>query len=270
MKNKIIVSIVLFLVLTAGFSYPQENKNIFSIIGSDINESLKDGLRVYSSPLHWGTKDGFTLGGLVLVTGAAYLKDESFRAYAGKQHSDFNDKIMDGGKMYGNLIAPVVIGGGIYSAGLFSGSEEVRVTGRMVFEAVLYSGIVTTVFKSVLGRSRPYKNEGSQFFRPFTVDNGNLSMPSGHSTVAFALSSVLSNRIHNIYASIGLYTLAGITAISRVYHDEHWASDVLLGSACGYFIGDFISSRKSNTGQGGKHSVTVYPGLGTLNLNIGL
>ncbi len=94
-------------------------------------------------------------------------------------------------------------------------------------------------------------------------------MPSGHSTVAFAVSSVLANRINNTFASIGLYTLAGITALSRVYHDEHWASDVLLGSAVGYFIGDFISSKRNNN-TGGRGRITIYPGARNLNLHMGL
>lgn len=270
MLNKFAVKIFLLVFLIPAFAFPQEGKTVFQIIGSDISESVNDGLRVYSSPLHWKEKDGITLGVLALTTTAAYLKDESMRAYSVKQHSGINDKIMDAGKLYGNLVTPVVIGGSIYAAGLFAKNEDIRITGRMVFEAVLYSGIITTVSKTVLGRARPNQERGSDYFKPFTIDDGFVSMPSGHSTVAFALSSVLANRIHNVYASIGLYTIAGVTALSRIYHDQHWASDVILGSACGYFIGDFISSGNGKSGQGGKYKLNVYPGLGTLNFNLSL
>ena len=177
---------------------------------------------------------------------------------------------MDAGKLYGNLVTPVIIGGGIYSAGLFAKNEDIRITGRMVFEAVLYSGLITTISKTVLGRARPYKERGSDYFKPFNIDDGYVSMPSGHSTVAFALSSVLANRIHNVYASIGLYTIAGVTALSRIYHDQHWASDVILGSAIGYFVGDFISSGSNKNSQGVKHGLNIYPGIGTLNLRLSL
>ncbi|MDD5360883.1 MAG: phosphatase PAP2 family protein [Ignavibacteria bacterium] len=269
-KNSLI-SLIVFLVFISN-SYPQsakDGRNVFDIIGSDIKESVNDGLSVYTAPLKWNKKDGITFAAFVLTTTAVYLKDESIRANSFKQHSVINDKLADAGKLYGNLIAPVIIGGGIYSGGLIMKNEDVRITGRMIFESVLYSGIVTTFFKSLLGRARPYKDKGSQFYQTFSFNTDYTSMPSGHSTVAFALSSVLANRIHNVYASIGLYTIAGITALSRIYHDEHWASDVMLGSAIGYFIGDFISSKKVNSSEG-KNRISIYPGPGSLNLNIGL
>jgi hypothetical protein len=59
----------------------------------------------------------------------------------------------------------------------------------------------------------------------------------GHSAVAFAVSSILAGRIKNTYASIGLYSLAALTARSRVYHDEDWLSDTFLGGAIGTVVG---------------------------------
>ncbi len=230
---------------------------------------MNDGSALFTSPLHWKGKDGITLGALFVTSAAVYLKDESIRVNSFKQRSEMNNDISDAAKLYGEIAAPVIIGGGIYTAGLFSKNEYIRVTGRMVFESVLYSGIVTNVFKTVIGRSRPQKEEGSQFYRLLSFNTGNTSMPSGHSTVAFAVSSVLANRINNTFASIGLYTLAGITALSRVYHDEHWASDVLLGSAVGYFIGDFISSKR-NGSTGRRGNIIIYPGAGSLNLHVSL
>jgi membrane-associated phospholipid phosphatase len=73
-------------------------------------------------------------------------------------------------------------------------------------------------------------NEGNVRFHWLQFSDKYLSFPSGYSKVAFALSSVLSERIHNTAVSIGLYSLAGMTALARVYHDEHWFSDVFLGA----------------------------------------
>ncbi len=270
MINRILAYITLIVFLIPGINAGQvKESNIFRIIGYDIGESLNDGSALFTSPLQWKGRDGIKLGALFVTTAAVYLKDESIRANSFKQRSGTNDRISDAAKLYGEIAAPVIIGGGIYTAGLLSENEYIRVTGRMVFESVLYSGIVTNVFKTVIGRSRPGKEEGSQFYRMFSFNTGNTSMPSGHSTVAFAVSSVLANRINNTYVSIGLYTLAGITALSRVYHDEHWASDVLLGSAVGYFIGDFISSKRSNS-SGGRGGIMIFPGARGLNLRVNL
>ena len=277
-QRKIICSIIIILTctflsfnLTIAQQIPDslksKNKTALQTIGNDFSDSFKDGIKVYSSPFHFNSKEWITSGALILTASAFYLKDESLRAYSKKNHSDINDKIYDAGTIYGNLITPGVIGGSIYIYGLTFKDDYTRVTGRMVFESVLYAGLITTVLKSVSGRYRPYTNAGSNFFRPFQVDEGRLSFPSGHSTVAFAISSVLSNRINNTYASIGLYTLAGVTAISRVYKDDHWASDVIIGSAIGYFVGDFISSKKE-LNSGSKLHYNIFPGINNINLLI--
>ena len=31
-----------------------------------------------------------------------------------------------------------------------------------------------------------------------------------------------------------------MVALSRIYHNKHWTSDVFLGTAVGYFIGKFV------------------------------
>ena len=140
----------------------------------------------------------------------------------------------------------------------------------MVLESVVYAGMITTILKSLIGRSRPYTNEGANFYQPIQFNTAHTSLPSGHSTVAFAISSVLSNRIHNTYASIGLYSLAALTSVSRVYHDDHWASDVILGSAIGYFVGTFISNNSGTLYLNKEKKITlkIMPSLNGLYCNL--
>ncbi|MFW6269745.1 MAG: phosphatase PAP2 family protein, partial [Bacillota bacterium] len=59
------------------------------------------------------------------------------------------------------------------------------------------------------------------------------SFPSGHATGSFATATVLANH----YPELGkfAYTWASLVAISRMYEDAHWFSDVVVGSAIGYF-----------------------------------
>lgn len=267
--NKKYFVIIILLILFCNTAFTQYSKdttqrNIFQTIGYDFKSAFNSGVKTFTSPLHYDSKDFIILGAVTLTTALAYSKDESFRAFGKKQHSEVNDKIMDGAKMYGELYSPAIIGGGLYGYGLFFKDEYVRETGRMVFEAVLFAGTISTVTKFVTGRYRPYNDMGKNYWTPFSADVGKTSFPSGHTTVAFAVSSVLANRIKNIYASIGLYTLASLTAISRVYSDNHWSSDVILASAIGYFVGDFVSKDRSKSKD--KHSLKLYPGLGNFNL----
>jgi hypothetical protein len=231
-----------------------KKQNVFNVIGNDIKISFEDGIRTFTSPLHFDTKDGLTALGVLTTTALLFTVDDETRDFFAKQKSDFNDHLSDAGYFYGTIYPTLIVGGGLYTYGLFGKDEYTRVTGRMAFESVAIAGLITTLTKSLLGRHRPYNNDGSFVFKGPTFNDNFLSMPSGHATVAFALSTTLANRFHNVFASIGLYTLAGITALSRIYEDKHWASDVFLGSAIGYFVGDFISGRKD-----GKTKYQIVP-----------
>jgi membrane-associated phospholipid phosphatase len=81
-----------------------------------------------------------------------------------------------------------------------------------------------TVFslKNVTGRTRP---------------NGanNYSFPSGHTANAFAGAEFMAQELSGkswIYGLIG-YTFATTTGIFRVYHQDHWFSDVVAGAGFG-------------------------------------
>jgi membrane-associated phospholipid phosphatase len=149
-------------------------------------------------------------------------------------------------------------------------NSSVRVTGRMTFEALLFSGATTLVLKSVIGRSRPYTNEGTHKFNWFQfVNNDNQSLPSGHTTVAFAVSSVLAARIQNVFATIGLYGLAALTAGARIYEDQHWLSDTFLGAAIGGFIGNAVAHLHDGDTSGGTFwnlTPTISPNLNGMTL----
>ncbi|MCD6097922.1 phosphatase PAP2 family protein [bacterium] len=95
---------------------------------------------------------------------------------------------------------------------------------------VAVSWVTTGVLKSSFGRARPWANKGAYSFSPFSTKQENLSLPSGHTTAAFALSTLLSRR----YGMPGLFfSIATLTAVSRVYLGEHWTSDAVAGAAIG-------------------------------------
>jgi membrane-associated phospholipid phosphatase len=39
------------------------------------------------------------------------------------------------------------------------------------------------------------------------------------------------------YIGTALYGGAALAGVSRIYHDKHWASDVVVGAAIGTFVG---------------------------------
>jgi len=260
--------LILFL-LSISSLYPQNKEtNIIKIIGSDFKTSFGDGISLYSSPFRFSGSDWLKTGGVMLAAGAFMNFDKDIRKEFSKVHTSTKDKIADIGNGYGNAFAPVILGGGIYSYGLIFKDDYVRETGRMVIEAVVFAGIFTDVSKVIIGRSRPYTERGPYFYKMFTFNSDFLSLPSGHSTVAFAASTVLANRIKNIYASIGLYSLSFLTAASRIYSDDHWTSDIVIGSAIGYFVGDFISGGIKLNKSNKKTTLNLYPSPGGVGMRI--
>jgi len=269
--NKRFIYLILILSFVCNLSFAQNNKtvkdsasskkSIGSIIADDFVVSFNDGIKTFASPFHYNTKDAIIAATVLTSTAILFAVDDNSRTFALKQSSPLNDNLKDLGNVYGNLIPTVVAGTGFYVTGLISHDEYTRITGRMIFETAAFAGLITTFTKSIAGRHRPYTLDGPTKFEGPTLNNDYYSLPSGHATVAFALSTTLANRIHNTYVSIGLYSLAGVTSLARIYEDKHWLSDVFLGSAIGYFVGDFISGKKSK-----ETAYHLYPTLNGLKL----
>lgn len=79
------------------------------------------------------------------------------------------------------------------------------------------------------------------------------SFPSGHSAKAFMTATMLHKEYgwRSPWFSIGGYTVAAATGVSRIMNDEHWMSDIVTGAAIGigavhlgYFISDLIFKEK--------------------------
>ncbi|MDZ7292455.1 MAG: phosphatase PAP2 family protein [candidate division KSB1 bacterium] len=221
----------------------QSPRSICHIIRSDILASACDAGHVFSAPLRFGTTEWLVTGALIGSTVALFPADESIRTFFKRQHNKTLDGIMEVGRTYGSGVPTFAISGSLYLGGLVFNNEGVRLTGREVFESFVFAEMVTTSLKVLIGRSRPSTGEGAFRFRGFQFKAATTSLPSGHTTAAFALSSVLAARIDKTWPAIGLYGLAGLTAVSRIYHDAHWASDVFLGAVIGTAVGNTIVSR---------------------------
>ena len=139
------------------------------------------------------------------------------------------------------------IGAGLYVAGRLGKWDRVADLGWHGSEAVLFADGVTWVLKGVIGRERPFLSNATKPanlhpFRGFTGGNF-ASFPSGHSTTAFAAAAAVTNETtrwwpHSTWI-VGPLMYGGATAValSRMYHNKHWGSDVALGAAIGTFSG---------------------------------
>jgi membrane-associated phospholipid phosphatase len=229
--------VLIFLLLLPKPLFAGDDRNTGQILDADATAFYKDFKHVFSAPAHYSAAQWLTLGVVLGVTASALLVDEDVRSFSQNNHTPFLDKVMPIGNYYGSWWFGPSLGTTIYLGGLAFDNPEVRLTGRAVIEAWSFSTAITTVLKVALGRSRPYTNRGNLDYRWFEFEEPSWSMPSGHTTGAFAISSALSVRIDRPWATAGLYSLALVTVMNRIYDDKHWLSDTIIGASIGTAVG---------------------------------
>lgn len=110
-----------------------------------------------------------------------------------------------------------------------------------VLDTVVLSELAVQVVKFSVGRQRPFAHFGGATVVP-GLDN-NVSFFSGHSTLVFGVATsagMIAHRRHywtEPYIWAAGMTLATTTAYLRVASDEHYMTDVLVGSAFGVLAG---------------------------------
>jgi membrane-associated phospholipid phosphatase len=143
---------------------------------------------------------------------------------------------------------PFVGGAALYLAGRSAGSNRVASLGVSVTEAVVIAAALNGVVKGIAGRTLPNVKTAEpgdfSFGRGFHDGNGSfVSFPSGHTAASFAAAAVIANSMEEWNASaarvIGpaAYSTATLVAVSRLYQNVHWASDLPLGAAIGIWSG---------------------------------
>jgi membrane-associated phospholipid phosphatase len=138
-----------------------------------------------------------------------------------------------------------IIGGSMYAVGRLSGNTKLADLGLHGTEALIVGEITATVMKVTIGRARPYVNGNPndyQFGRGFTSGDYK-SFPSGHSVAAFAAAAAVSSETSRWAPGtrwiIGpvMYGGAALVGTSRMYNNQHWASDVIVGAGIGTLAG---------------------------------
>ena len=138
------------------------------------------------------------------------------------------------------------IGGSMYIVGRITHKPRIADLGWHGTEAVLLGEMTSYVFKGLVGRARPFvaidDPDDFRFGRGFGAQQWR-SFPSGHSTTAFAAAAAVTDETTLWWPKstwiVGplMYGGASFVAVSRMYHNRHWASDVAVGAMIGTFAG---------------------------------
>ena len=105
----------------------------------------------------------------------------------------------------------------------------------------LLRGVIIAGF----GRSRPKEDRGAYHF----AAGGGTSLPSGHAANIWSVAEVVRLHVDRWWATAALYTIATSVSLQRLPADEHWASDVWIGSVLGVATARFMFRRHEEDGD---------------------
>jgi len=126
--------------------------------------------------------------------------------------------------------------GTFYLVGKAGDNPRARDTGRLGIEALIDADITVNILKLVTQRPRP-ETQGQKV----TFFSGGDAFPSGHAIKTWALARVAAREFPDKkFVPILAYSAATAVSVARVAGRRHSPSDALVGSAMGFFIGDFV------------------------------
>lgn len=168
--------------------------------------------------------------------------DSSIRHLSINTKSEIADGLAEFSNYFGEgkVLVPFVLLTG--TSGLMFKDRKLFRTSFEALESFVIAGAITNVLKTVTMRKRPSTSED-----PFSFSWGNRSFPSGHVTVASAVSTVFARE----YNCKAFYVIPALTAFARIRKNAHWLSDTIAGFTIGYVVGSYVVRKKG--------FFTIYP-----------
>jgi membrane-associated phospholipid phosphatase len=202
-----------------------------------------DAWAIFSSPARLDRKGAAWLAGTAAVTAIVYNNDEAIRRAFLRQHGN---PVYDAALKLGNNLEPLGYMGrialyyvGALGLGYAFGNRPLTVIPGQILESHAIAGGVRNLSKILVGRRRPFENRGPSDF----AFDGGTSFPSGHTSIAFEIATILSLHAKRWPVTVSSYALATTVAMQRVDSGNHWASDVVVPAVTGSLIARTIVRR---------------------------
>lgn len=199
--------------------------------------------KIPTGPARWKAGEWIAFSGVVAGGVILYAFDDDIRKFIQRNPSHgldvTSEYVFD---PWGSYYSVALLGG-FYIYGLAAKNNRARQVALGGAQAFLMTHITVQIVKNLTHRHRPYQDTPGNpklWEGPFKGWE-NKSFPSGHTAGAFAMASLVSSIYKDkIWVGILSYTMATGVAWSRIYENEHWPSDVLIGAALGFAIGKTV------------------------------
>jgi membrane-associated phospholipid phosphatase len=195
---------------------------------------LHDQEAIWTSPARVRTRDLKWLLPLAAATGVAFATDQHTMTQVVSRDPSFNQASTNTSNVLigGWIAVPVAV----YGFGLSHQDEHAQQAGILTGESMVDGIVAGEILKLVFLRERPNVDNGrGQFF--YLSAGADSSFASEHSIVAWSAASALAAEYPAPWTQFALYSAATGVSLTRVMGQQHFPSDVLVGSSIGWLIG---------------------------------
>ena len=192
---------------------------------------------IWMSPVRLRPHDLKWLLPLAAATGAGIATDHHTMDSVVSHGGSFNQVNVNASNVLigGFIAAPVAL----YGLGRYRDDAHAREAGILSGEALVDGVVVEQGMKLIFWRERPSQDNTRGLF--FQGRAGvNSSFPSSHAVLAWSAVAVFAEEYPSRWSQLGVYSLATGVSLTRVLGQQHFPTDVLVGSAAGWLVGHYV------------------------------
>jgi membrane-associated phospholipid phosphatase len=244
--------LIIFMLFCATYALAQPRPD--TIYPSTLNigfikKGLDDTRQIVLAPRRWQARQWLTAGAVVGVTAGLYTVDADIRDWAQARRTTTTANIAAFAKLGGDGWPALTSLALAYVYGKITDQPHPCRVALLAGESFVISNVFTQAIKFTGHRHRPRSGSPPDVWDGPSLRMDDLSFPSGHSNTAFSVATVLALEYRDTrWVPPLAYGLAGLTALSRIHDNAHWASDAFVGSCIGYFTGRAIEKLHAQTG----------------------
>jgi membrane-associated phospholipid phosphatase len=217
---------------------PSSDARFENTIGKAPVHFFADQKAMWTSPAHIHLSDASWLVPLGGLAAGLFATDSDV-----SRHLNNDPNTLHRYQQFSNygIAAMAGAGAGLYLLGIAKRDGHARETGFLAGEAAVDSLLATEAIKYATRRERPYVDNANGGFW-----QGGDSFPSEHSTAAWSIAGVIAHEYPGPVPKIAAYGLAAAISVSRINAKQHFPSDVLVGSAIGYLVAQYVYKQHHN------------------------
>ncbi|HXM63363.1 MAG TPA: capsule assembly Wzi family protein [Terriglobales bacterium] len=219
------------------------------LISPFVKHLVGDQKQFWTSPARFRTKDLKWILPAAGVTAAFIASDSWWSKQVNPSHMQTSLHISD----YGTY-SMIGLTGASFLFGHMTHDDHLQEAGLLTGEAAINATGVAYLFKEMTQRQRPLQDSGNgDFFK------GGSSFPSEHSAIAWSVASVWAHEYPGWLSQTAAYGLASAITITRVTAKQHFPSDVIVGSAFGWYFGRQVYRAHHDPELGGTSWGSLLP-----------